>query len=670
MKLRLSGLIMAVAFVTVVLASGVLAPTSAKADVSIYDIQLGSFDPLAGVIVQCDSVIVTGAGMFGYFIQEPRVHPTYGRKWSGIWVYTGTDHSFHKGDIVSVKGTYAEYFGSSEIDIPTAGVNGHQILMSHVTTLPDPVSVRIANVNDTGVDAEAYEGVFITVDAVAASLTSYIEYPGLSGKRYWTIGVPATAESLSVYHENSKPGDDFDYGAPDAGTTFTHLQGILQYTRDRYRLAPRSCEEDFGAPCKPRLAGAYATGTNTMNVQFDTDVDPVTAGTKTNYTLASNASVTNAQRDPVLLNTVHLIIDTAIPGASEQVIVHGVQSTGFLAMDGYQTMDFRAGITPIYNIQFVANPAVNDSSLLVNNVVTVEGRVAAVEGNYYYLQEGNGGQWKGLYCRVAKTGNLQVGDRVQCSGAVSEYFGMTELVFKPGIDNYKNLGTDPSAVVVNIRTTAGLHYRDPAGPTYKSPEGWEACLVKLLNATFRDSIPGTAGPYYNEWLLASTPATPDTAMLDMDGMTFAGSSYDACPGNRANITGILSYAYDKYRIYPRTGRGGDIVELYAAPGCARTDVSPVTGSAALDLRQNRPNPFGIQTSIAFALPTASQVRLEVIDVSGRLVKVLAAGPLGSGEHVYRWDGMTTTGQHAAAGTYFYQLRCNGQEASRRMVLLP
>ena len=96
----------------------------------------------------------------------------------------------------------------------------------------------------------------------------------------------------------------------------------------------------------------------------------------------------------------------------------------------------------------------------------------------------------------------------------------------------------------------------------------------------------------------------------------------------------------------------------------------MAGTAALDLRQNRPNPFGIQTSIAFALPAASQVRLEVIDVSGRLVKVLAAGPLGSGEHVYQWDGMTAGGQHAAAGTYFYQLRCNGQEASRRMVLLP
>lgn len=674
MKLRFSGLILAVAFVAVVLASGVLAPTSARADVSIYDIQTGVYPE--ATVVQCDSVVVTGSGMFGYFVQEPKLRsvalpPEHfnTRKFSGIWVYTGTDHSMHKGDIVSIRGQYKEYYLSSEIDIPAAGVDGHQILMSHVATLPTAVSVNISAVNDVGADAEAYEGVLIDVDASTTNLVSYPEYPGLSSKMYWTIGVVGTADSLSVYHENSKPGDDFSYGAPDAGTSFTHLRGILQYTRDRYRLAPRSCEEDFGAPCKPRLAGAYATGSGTMNVQFDTNVDPVTAAVTTNYTLTSSAQVYAAQRDPVLLNTVHLIVDAITPGAAEVVNVHGVYSTGGLMMDGYQSMAFRAGITPIYNIQFVANPAVKDSSLLVGNVVTVEGRVAAVEGNYYYLQEGSGG-WKGLYCRVAKTGPLLVGDRVQCSGEVTEYFGMTELVFKPGIDNYRNLGTDPGAVVVNIRTPAALHYRDPVGLTYKSAESLEGCLVQLLNATFRDSIPGTPGPYFTEWLLASTPATADTAMLDMTGMTLAGGSYDACPGNRANLTGILFYAYDKYRIYPRTGRGGDIVELYAIDGCPTTGVDPVSRSAALDLRQNRPNPFGLETSIGFALPAASQVRLEVIDVSGRLVKVLAAGPLGSGEHIYQWNGITAAGQHAAAGTYFYRLRCDGRETSRRMVLLP
>lgn len=669
MKLRLSGLVLAVAFVAVVLTGGLFATTPARADTSVYNVQLGMVPE--GDIVQCDSVVVTGAGMFGYFVQEPIPHGTWGQKFSGIWVYTGTGHTMHKGDLVSVRGTYKEYFLSSEIDVVAAGGMGSQVYMGHVP-IPEPVPVRIAEVNDTGVDAEAYEGVFVKVDRTDDTLFSLREYPGLSGKRYWTIatGAGGTGDSLSVYHENSKPGDDFSYGAPDANTAFTHLQGILQYTRDRYRLAPRSCEEDFGAPCKPRLAGAYATGSSTMNVQFDTNVDAASASIAGNYELASSAVVYTAQRDPVRLNTVHLTTDLLPAGGAETIFVSGVQSTGGLSMDGTQTADFRSGITPIQTIQFVVNPAVRDSSLLVNNVVTVEGRVAATEGNYYYLQEGTGGQWKGLYCRVAKTGLLRIGDRVQVSGVVSEYYGMTELIFQQGVDNFQNLGTDPSPVAVNIVTTADVHYRDPVGPGYKSDERWESCLVKLLNETFRDSIPGVAGPYYKEWLLASTPATPDTAMIDMDGLSLAGASYDACPGNRANVTGILFYAYDKYRIYPRTGLGGDIQELYHAPGCATNDVTPMTPTASLDLRQNRPNPFGLETSIGFALPAASQVRLEVIDVSGRLVKVLAAARLEGGEHLYQWDGTTDAGRHAAAGTYFYRLRCDGRDTSRRMVLLP
>jgi hypothetical protein len=661
MKLRLVGTTWAAAFVAVVLVGGILFPTVASADTSIYDIQLGVVP--VGTVVQCDSVVVTGAGIFGYFVQEPIPSPTYQRRYSGLWVYNPS-HSMRKGDLVSIRGAYAEYYASTEIDIPTA-IDGFEIKMGTVP-IPDPVPVKINEVNDTGVYNAAYEGVLIRVDRDDPTLYSLREYQE-GTKRYWTIQTDAggIGDSLSVYHENALAGADFSYGAPDAGTPFTHLQGILQFTRNRFRLAPRSCEGDFGAPCKPRLAGAYSTGAATVNVQFDTNVDPATAGITTNYLLASGAAVYTAQRDPVRLNTVHLTTDAITPGYSEEISVSGVKSVGLLTMDGTQTAQFRSGITPLYNIQFVPNPAVKDSSLLVGAVVTVEGRVAALEGNYYYLQEGDGGEWHGLYCRVAKSGALAVGDRVQASGVVSEYFGMTELVYQAGIDNFANLGRDANPVVLNYLTTADLKYRDAT----RGAERWESGLVKLLNVTFRDSIPGVAGPYFGEWLLAQG-AAPDTAMVDLNGMTLAGGSYDPCPGNRINLTGIVSYAYNTYRVYPRTGRGNDVFQLYAVPGCPVTGVNPASEAAAVDLRQNRPNPFGIETTIGFALPAPSQVRLEVIDVSGRLVKVLAAGQLAGGEHTYRWDGTNSAGTRAAAGTYFYRLSHDGQEASHRMVLLP
>jgi hypothetical protein len=488
--------------------------------------------------------------------------------------------------------------------------------------------------------------------------------------KIYSVPEYAPAQGISIYFPvatvDSLNGDDLYANYQNQGTSPANLDFVADTQWDEF-LALLLTE----APITPWLRGAYATGPTTVRVQFDVDLDPTTAEVEDNYELLSGASVAYAELDPVRLTTVNLTIGTpapAYPNNAETITVNGVKSAGGILMSPNQSTSFRSGLTTIYDIQHVTNQAVRDSSVLVGEVVTLEATVTAVEGNYCYLQQGSGA-WKGLYCRVAKSGDIALGNRLQVSGEVTEYVGMTELVYKTGVDNFRNLGTDPTPFAVNILTPSLLHYRDPAGFDFKSAEPWEGCLVKLLNATFRDSIDGVAGPYFDEWLLASTPATADTAMLDMTGMTLAGGSYDACPGNRADITGILFYADGKYRIYPRTGRGGDIRELYAAPGCPTTDVDSVAQPAILDLRQNRPNPFGIETAIAFALPHASQVRLEVVDVSGRLVRVLTAGPLATGEHVYQWDGMTDAGRRAAAGTYFYRLRCDGRETARRMVLL-
>jgi hypothetical protein len=672
MKPRHSSLIPVVAFVAALLAVGVLAPSPANADVTIQSIQQLTYP--VGTIVEIDGVVVTAAGTFGFFVQEPTVDTVPPRKFSGIWVYAPA-HTFHKGDLVNVKGTYTEYFGQSEIDPGTAGTQGFFIKVG-TTAVPAPVVVPMSSVRDGGADAPAYEGVLIRVDATPGQLTSVApsgqalaEYTGLSGKKYWTLQNMATGDSISVMHENARAGDDFMYGAPNLGTNFTHLQGVLEYIRERYRISPRSCELDFGAGCVPTLKGAYSTGPTTMNVQFDVDLDPVTAQTATNYSLATvGATVNTATLDPVRKNTVHLTTSLQTAGSPEQITVSNVKSIGNMVMAPGQTYNFRAGITTIYQIQFVVNPAVKDSSTLAGATVTVEARVSGIEGGYYYLQEGAGGQWRGLYCRVAKSGNINVGDKLQVSGLVSEYFFNTELIYTIGVDNFVNLGPDPNPVVVNTLAAADVHFRDAT----RSAERWEGNLLRLLNVTLLDSTavpPGIESPYYGEYLALPGGAGTDTASISIKGMGLTGGVYDACPGNRINITGVVNYDYYQYRIYPRSGRGGDIIELYAAPGCPTTGVDPLRPAAELDLRQNRPNPFGLETSIGFTLPRSSQVRLEVVDVSGRLVKVLAAGPLTTGEHIYQWNGMTESGHHAAAGTYFYRLRCDGKDTSRRMVML-
>lgn len=79
---------------------------------------------------------------------------------------------------------------------------------------------------------------------------------------------------------------------------------------------------------------------------------------------------------------------------------------------------------------------------------------------------------------------------------------------------------------------------------------------------------------------------------------------------------------------------------------------------------NYPNPFNPSTEISFTLPQASHVLLEVYNVSGQLVDVLADGQHGAGEHIITWDG-----SGRASGIYFYRLQTDNALQTKKMLLL-
>jgi hypothetical protein len=84
----------------------------------------------------------------------------------------------------------------------------------------------------------------------------------------------------------------------------------------------------------------------------------------------------------------------------------------------------------------------------------------------------------------------------------------------------------------------------------------------------------------------------------------------------------------------------------------------------LELYQNYPNPFNPETSIAFALPSQGQVRLEIFDLLGRRVAELIDGTLPAGVHRRQWDAA-----QLASGIYFYRLQTGGHQISKKMILM-
>ncbi|RMI09492.1 MAG: T9SS C-terminal target domain-containing protein [Calditrichaeota bacterium] len=88
------------------------------------------------------------------------------------------------------------------------------------------------------------------------------------------------------------------------------------------------------------------------------------------------------------------------------------------------------------------------------------------------------------------------------------------------------------------------------------------------------------------------------------------------------------------------------------------------------LEQNYPNPFNPSTTIAFSLPHASRITLQVFDITGRKIRTLMSGQLPAGTHQVEWDGRDDAGQLVGSGVYFYQLQTGeGFTQVKRMVLL-
>ena len=86
--------------------------------------------------------------------------------------------------------------------------------------------------------------------------------------------------------------------------------------------------------------------------------------------------------------------------------------------------------------------------------------------------------------------------------------------------------------------------------------------------------------------------------------------------------------------------------------------------AAFALGQNYPNPFNPVTTIAYALPTASDVTLTVYDLLGRPVETLveAHRPAGRHQAVFEAAGLPS-------GVYVYRLQAGTFTATKKLVVL-
>jgi hypothetical protein len=117
------------------------------------------------------------------------------------------------------------------------------------------------------------------------------------------------------------------------------------------------------------------------------------------------------------------------------------------------------------------------------------------------------------------------------------------------------------------------------------------------------------------------------------------------------------------------GTRSDIGAKLASPyPVAVAEPAVETLPTALSL-MNAPNPFNPITTIHYALPNASDVRIVIHNVMGQAVRTLVDSRVSAGRHEVIWDGRDMAGRSVGSGVYLYRLTTPGKTLVKRMLLV-
>ncbi len=168
----------------------------------------------------------------------------------------------------------------------------------------------------------------------------------------------------------------------------------------------------------------------------------------------------------------------------------------------------------------------------------------------------------------------------------------------------------------------------------------ESGMIEVTNANF--------GALGNKVTTSWNTLSPVNANGDLFTMTF-----------KSNVSGQLSDILDLNSSVTRAeayvGSNLDIVKV---------NLTNRNGDVNYALYQNEPNPFSNNTVVGFELPEAGSATLTVLDVTGKVLKVIA------GDYVQGYNELELSkSDFGSAGVYYYQLDSGDFTATKKMIII-
>lgn len=265
-----------------------------------------------------------------------------------------------------------------------------------------------------------------------------------------------------------------------------------------------------------------------------------------------------------------------------------------------------------------------DSSPYEDQYVTTSGYVMAKNSNGFFIQDA-AAAWSGIWVVDFGNANTSVGDEIEVSGQVKEYYDLTELDISDG-----------SSTILSSNNTLF----DPIVIT-TATEDYESVLVTVSGVC--DGLPNE----YGEWTLSG---------ITIDDYLYGSDWGDFIPvvGNEYTITGPLNYAYSLFRVNPRSDE--DIQEGILNNSELINDFSVLSAY---------PNPFNPTITIQFSTNLTQNVELSIYDLTGKKVDMLYNGLVQTNTlNSLVWDA-----SNFSSGDYFVSLKTGSFTKSHKITLV-
>ena len=171
----------------------------------------------------------------------------------------------------------------------------------------------------------------------------------------------------------------------------------------------------------------------------------------------------------------------------------------------------------------------------------------------------------------------------------------------------------------------------------------------LLGSVTLDGGPGSV----EDVLIEAGSASDNPDCYGYYGMQLNPGVYDVT----ASLGGYTTQVYEDIEILAGTETTLDIV-MY------ETSIDDADMGSVPGLEGATPNPFATSTSIGFGLARNGYARIEVYDLSGRLVETLMDGTITQGSHSVAFDGSALP-----SGLYVVRMTAGGSSDTERIVLI-